>query len=66
MTAVIQPRRGLRERVRGFVHVEERTNFDYTAMVTVVAVLNLISAVMVMSASSVASMTSHGSTWFVA
>ncbi len=66
MTAVIHPRRGLRDRVRGFVHVEERTNFDYTAFVTVVAVLNLISAVMVMSASSVASMTSHGSTWFVA
>lgn len=66
MTAVIHPRRGIRDRVREFVQVDERTNVGYTLWVTVIALLNLISAVMVMSASSVASITAHGSTWFVA
>ncbi|MGB2756893.1 MAG: FtsW/RodA/SpoVE family cell cycle protein, partial [Acidimicrobiia bacterium] len=66
MTAVLHARRGLRDRVRTFVRVEDRSNGGYTLWVSVVALLNLVSAVMVLSASSVASLTTHGSTWFVA
>ncbi len=65
MTAALPTRRFTRNRVASKATAGTKQNVTYTLLVAAIAVLNLISGVMVLSASSVSSITQHGSLWFV-
>ena len=66
MTAFTSPLRARRRRAAATATGRRRTTRSSTAMLLVatVAVLNVVGVVMVLSASSVASLTDYGSPWY--